>query len=146
MKRIQFSIAINAPKNHVWNTLLQPETYKEWVKVSWPNSTYEGEWKKGEKIRFTSPGYGGTAAIIKELIPLEYVLAEHYASVNPDNTLDTTSEDAISWIGSTESYRITEKNGISTLQVEINCNPTWQDMFQKGFPAALARLKELAEA
>src|SRR5687767_8870663 len=69
MKQLKFSIQINAPKKKVWDTMLQPETYKKWVNVSWPGSYNEGKWATGEKMKFISSGQGGTLASLEEVKP-----------------------------------------------------------------------------
>ena len=43
MKHLEFKTQIEADKKKVWDTMLRPETYKEWVNVSWPGSYYEGK-------------------------------------------------------------------------------------------------------
>jgi uncharacterized protein YndB with AHSA1/START domain len=146
MKTLEYKIDINADKQKVWNTMLQRETYKQWVEVSWPGSDYEGEWKQGEAMRFGSPGQGGTYAEIREVRPYEYIHAEHTAVINPDDSLDRDSEMAKGWVGSTESYTFTEKDGKTALTVHIKTNPDWVQMFDEGWPAALKKLKELCES
>ncbi len=145
MKKLEMKIDIAASRQKVWETMLAPATYKQWVDVSWPGSYYEGEWKQGQNLRFLAPGMGGTLARLVEHRPYEFSLAEHIASINSDGTEDRDSESAKNWIGSTESYTFTEKNGITTLKVEVNTYPEWIDMFASGMPKALAKLKEMCE-
>jgi hypothetical protein len=146
MKTLSFNIDIKAGKQKVWDTMLAAETYQEWTNVSWPGSYYKGQWKKGEKIRFVSTsGEGGTVASITELIPYNSIVAEHVAIINSDGTEDMDSEMAKGWVGTTEAYKFDEQNGKTTLQVKINTNPAWEEMFTEGWPNALAKLKELCE-
>ena len=125
--------------------MLQPETYKEWVDVSWPGSYYKGKWEKGENLKFISPGGGGTMATLLECTPYEYLLAEHVAVINPDGTEDRDSDIAKGWIGARESYTFSERNGETELTVEIHTTPPWADMFNEGWPKALDKLKEICE-
>ena len=145
MKKLEFKIEIAADKQKVWDTMLNPKTYKEWVSVSWPGSIYEGNWKQGENLRFLSPGQGGTMATVVELRPAEYLLARHIAVINSDGTEDRDSDIAKGWIGTTESYTFTETNGKTKLRVEINTPPDWEKMFTDGWPNALKKLKEISE-
>jgi hypothetical protein len=145
MKKLEFKIDINANAKKVWDTMLNLNTYEEWVSVSWPGSTYQGQWKKGEDIKFVSPGQGGTMATIVELKQHEYILAKHIAAVNPDGTEDRESDVAKGWIGTTESYTFTERNGKTEVKVEINTYPEWEKMFNDGWPNALKKLKEISE-
>jgi len=146
MKTLEYQIDINASKEKVWNTMLQLETYKQWVEVSWPGSSYEGEWKQGEAMRFGSPGQGGTYAELREVRPYEHIYAEHTAAINPDGSLDRDSEMAKGWVGTTESYTFTEKNGKTELKIQMKTNPDWVSMFNEGWPPALEKLKELCES
>lgn len=145
MKKLEFSVDIDATPQKVWDTMLNPESYREWVKVSWPNSYYEGEWKKGENLKFLSAGRGGTKARIVDLKPYEMILADHIAVINNDGTEDRESELAKGWIGTTEKYTFNEEDGHTKLKVEVNTNPEWERMFTDGWPNALVKLKELSE-
>ena len=145
MRKLEFSIHINAPKKLVWETMLNPTTYKEWVNVSWPGSSYEGKWQGGETIKFISPGQGGTAAQLIEFQQYDHVTAKHVAVVNADGTLDTTSEIALGWIGTIERYTFIEINNKTELKVEAECTPEWEPMFNDGWPGALEKLKEMCE-
>jgi hypothetical protein len=42
MKKIEFKSTIAAPKKKVWETMLHPVTYKEWVDAAWPSSFFKG--------------------------------------------------------------------------------------------------------
>jgi len=145
MKKLEFKINIAAPKQKVWETMLNQVTYKEWVAASWPGSYYEGIWKPEGNVKFLSPGHGGTLATLAEYRPYDYVLARHTGVLNADGTEDRDSDTAKGWIGITESYIFTEQNGITTLTVQINTNPEWEKMFSDGWPAALAKLKEICD-
>lgn len=145
MKKLEFVINIHAPKKKVWETMLNPATYQQWVDVSWPGSYFQGKWKGGETLKFISPGQGGTAATITEFQLYDHVMAKHVAIVNPDGTLDTTSETAQTWIGTTERYSFLEKNHTTELKIEADTKPEWENMFTDGWPNALQKLKEMCE-
>ncbi len=145
MKKLESKIDIAASPKKVWDTMLKPETYKEWVNAAWPGSYYEGSWKQGENIRFISPGQGGTLATIVECRPYDYVFAKHVAVIDANGGEDRDSKAAQDWIGTTESYTFTEKNGKTQLRTEMNTNPEWAKMFSDGMPKALAKLKEICE-
>ena len=145
MEKLESKIDIAATPQKVWDRMIQPDTYKVWVNAAWPGSYYEGKWQKGENVRFISPGQGGTLATIVEYRPYEYILAKHVAVLNPDGTEDRQSETARGWIGTTESYTFTERNGKTELKTEMNTNPEWGKMFTDSMPKALAKLKEICE-
>lgn len=144
MKNLEYKIHINAPSQKVWETMIQPDTYKKWVAASWPDSFYEGEWKKNEKIKFISKDGSGTLALIEVFKPYEYISAKHIAVLDKDKE-DYDSDVAKNWIGTMENYLFSEHNGETDLTVEMKVYPDWQKMFDDGFPNALKKLKEICE-
>lgn len=146
MKKLEFKKTINAKPAKVWKSMLEKKTYEEWVATAWPNSTYKGEWKQGAEIRFQgNEGQGGTLAKIVELRENEYLKADHIAIIQNDGSLDSTSEQAKGWIGTSEAYTFTENNGKTDLTVTIETDPAWESMFTDGWPISLEKLKEIAE-
>ena len=49
------------------------------------------------------------------------------------------------WTGGTESYSLAEKDGVTTLTVELNVPRGQEEMSKVRFPKALKRVKILAE-
>jgi uncharacterized protein YndB with AHSA1/START domain len=145
MKTLEYKINIDAPVKKVWETMLNPETYSEWVAVSWPGSFYQGEWKQGEKIRFIGHDQSGTLAKLVEVKPHQFIYAEHIAALNPGGIEDRDSDLAKGWVGTTEKYNFQERDGQTELKVTMSVNPEWEQMFNDGWPAALEKLKEICE-
>lgn len=146
MKTMHFETTIDASPEKVWDTMLDKETYQQWVDVSWPGSSYQGEWKKGAQIRFTGGESGaGTLAEITELDPYKKLVAVHIAVLLDGGVEDRDSDMAKGWIGSTEAYTFTKENGSTKVDVEISTPPDWAPMFEEGWPKALVALKQLAE-
>lgn len=145
MKQLSYQISIHAPVQEVWNTMLQPDTYKQWVAASWPGSFYQGKWEKNERIRFVSEDGSGTLARIEAITPNQFIHAKHIAVLQPGGIEDSTSELAKGWIGITEHYLFTENNNDTVLEIAIQTNPAWEKMFNQGWPNALQKLKEICE-
>lgn len=145
MKTLTFTTTIDAPKQKVWDTMLGKETYPKWIGAAWPGSGFSGDWSEGSEMRFEGEGGGGTAARITESRRPEFLSAEHYAVINEDGTFDQDSDMAKDWIGSTESYTFSEKNGKTELLVELSVPPDWVSEFEGNWPKGLQALKELAE-
>ena len=146
MKTLNYEITIAASPQKVWETMLEKETYVQWVSVSWPGSSYKGECKKGASIRFTGEdGGGGTLAEITELKPYSRVVAEHVAVLLEDGSEDRESDMAKGWIGTTEAYTFTGEGGSTKVEVELTTAPEWASMFEEGWPNALEALKQLVE-
>lgn len=148
MDRLKFTMVIDAPKEKVWRTMLDDETYRVWTEAFMPGSHYIGEWSKGSKILFLAPGekgeLSGMVSRIKENRPYEYISIEHLGVVQ-DGKEDTSSEAVKQWAGALENYTFKEKDGRTELRVDLDSAEEYQEMFQDIWPKALQKLKELAE-
>ena len=146
MQTLRYSISINGSPQEVWETMLDRESYVQWVSAGWPGSgPFEGEWKAGADLRFQGEEGGGTLATILDFEPHSFVRAEHVALLGADGVDDRESDFAKQWIGTQESYALTPDDGSTILTVEIVTNPEWASMFDDGWPKALAALKSLVE-
>jgi uncharacterized protein YndB with AHSA1/START domain len=147
MKKLEFNIDINADAQKVWDTIIDPVKYKEWVGVGFPGSYFEGKWEQGENIRFLGGDEGGgTLANLEEVKPNEYIAAKHVAIINKDGSLDKTSEMAKGWVGTTENYTLSKNKNGTHFKVEMGIlKPEWESMFADSWPKLLAKLKELSE-
>ncbi len=145
MKHLEFKIEISSPAKKVWETMLNKETYEQWVSKSWPNSSYDGKWEQGQKIKFVGPDGSGTLAEMVEVKPYQSIVARHIAVLGPGGTEDRTSDIAKGWIGTMEGYKFAEQQGKTTVTVSIDTPPDWAKMFEEGWPAALEELKRITE-
>lgn len=147
MEKLNFSININAPKEKVWNTMLDDKTYREWTEVFSPGSHYVGNWDKGSKILFLSPGEKGNMGMvsrIKENRKNEFLSIEHIGIVK-NGVEDTTSDEVKEWAGALENYTLKEKNGVTNVFVEMDSQEEYKKMFENMWPKALEKLKEISE-
>jgi Activator of Hsp90 ATPase homolog 1-like protein len=148
MDKLHFKIEINAPKEKVWNTMLEDKTYREWTEAFSPGSHYVGSWNKGSKILFLGPNengiMGGMVSRIKENKQYEFISIEHIGVVQ-DGEEDTTSDAVKAWAGSLENYTFKDFNGKTELLVDMDINDDFKEMFEDMWPKALQKLKELAE-
>ena len=148
MERLHFSIDINAPREKVWKTMLDDQTYREWTTPFMPGSYYEGDWSEGSKITFLGPGedgkLGGMVARVKENRPPERVAVEHYGVVH-DGVEDTSSAEAEGWAGAEEAYTFRQKDGSTEVLVDVDTAAEYKDMFNDMWPRALQKLKQLSE-
>ena len=146
MKKIHFSIEINASREKVWKTLWEKESYEKWTSVFSEGSTYSlNAWKEGEKIQFLGPDGHGMVSNIDHLTPNEYISFRHQAELK-DGIEQPVSENAKEWSGlATESYRLEEKDGGTHLAVELDAMEKEEEYFLKSFPPGLEYVKGLAE-
>lgn len=145
MEKLEYKIEIKASIQKVWDTMLSLDTYEQWVAASWPDSTYEGEWKKDSQIKFIGNDKSGTLAEIVELKLYECVFARHIAILLEGGVIDTESDFAKNWIGIAENYFFSEANGSTKLKIEIESPLDFVKMFNDGWPNALKKLKEICE-
>ena len=142
MKTIEFSIEINAAKECVWATLWEDATFRDWASLIDEGTYMKGIMTEGNEIQFLSSlnGYGVTSLIAK-LSPNEYVLFRHNADTKESGQQEREKE----WTGGTESYSLSEKNGVTTLIVKIEVPQEQEETFRIRIPEALERIKTLAE-
>jgi hypothetical protein len=147
MQKLNFAIDINAPKEKVWYTMLEDETYRIWTEAFAPGCYFIGSWDKGSKILFLAPGEtgeGGMVSRIKENRPYEYISIEHLGVVQ-DGKEDTTSDAVRQWAGLLENYTFKDLNGKTELLVDMDINDDYKEMFEDMWPKALQKLKQLVE-
>lgn len=149
MQKFQISISINAPKEKVWHTMLDEDSYREWAAAFQEGSYYDGNWEKGSKIKFVGPDpqTGNTDGMVAEVVenrPYEFVSVQHIALYG-NGVEDSTSDEAKKWVPSYENYTFTEEDGITEVLVEIDMIEEHIPMFEKMWTRALAQLKEIAE-
>ena len=142
MQKMQFSIEIKAPQEKVWTTLWEDTTFRDWANIIDKGTYMKGVMKEGNKIQFISSvnGYGVTS-LIEKLDPNEFVSFRHSADTKESGKQEREKE----WTGGTESYSLTEKNGVTTLIVKIDVPQEQEETFNTRFPKALERIKTLAE-
>lgn len=150
MKKLHASIQIKAPVEKVWDTMIGDQTYREWTKAFHEGSHYKGSWEEGAKILFLGPDpetgeEGGMVSRIAQNRLHEYISIEHLG-VYANGVEDTTSEEAKKWAPAYENYTFREENGVTTVDIDMDIADEEAEMFERIWPQALERLKDLAEA
>jgi len=149
MKKLHYSIQINAPKEKVWHSMLDHASYREWTKAFNTGSYYKGDWSKGSKILFLGPDpktgeEGGMVSRIAENRPYEYISIEHIGIIQ-NGKEDTTSEAAKAWAPAFENYTFVERDGKTQLSVDMDMKEEYIEEFNNMWPEALKKLKEITE-
>ena len=151
MKKLQFKKDIKASAEKVYNTMLGIgviETYQQWTSEFNPTSTYEGSWEKGSKIYFVGTDEngkrGGMVAEIADNIPFRFVSIRHYGILDGENEI-TEGAEIEKWAGGLENYSLQERDGVTTVTVDIDVTEDYLDYFNTTWPRALGKLKEIAE-
>lgn len=142
MNELQFQVEINAPKEKVWNTLWQDETFRDWAGLIDPGTYMVGELEEGNEVQFISAenGYGVTS-LVAQVTPNEFLLLKHQADTQDSGEREREKE----WTGGSESYTLVENDGITTLTVTFGVPPEQEEYFTVHYPKALGRVKELVE-
>jgi hypothetical protein len=152
MKRFTYTIEINSPVQQAYEKMLglkDKASYEFWTKAFNPTSSWEGSWEKGSKIYFIGfDDKGNKRGMVSEILentPAEYVSIRHYGFLEGDQEI-TTGEQVESWAGGCENYHYSEKDGITTVKVELDSVAEYEDFFNSTYPKALGLLKEIVEA
>jgi hypothetical protein len=144
MKKLHYKIAINAPKEKVWNTMLEPATYKVWTAEFTPGSYYEGSWEQGAKIKFLDPKKDGMTAVIAANRKYEFLSIKHLGIIN-NGVEDTESPQAKSMAPAFENYTFDQKDGLTEVKIDLDSDEEFQEIFEEIWPKALSKLKQLCE-
>ena len=137
-----FTIEIQASKEKVWSTLWDDKTFRDWGNIIDEGQYKVGEMKEGNEVQFISSvsGYGVTS-LIDRLTPNEFVSFRQMADTKESGEQEREKE----WTGGEESYSLSEKDGFTTVTVELDVPAGQEETFEVRFPKALERVKILAE-
>lgn len=144
MKKLEFSITINASPKKVWDIITGKETYDQWTKVFAEGSTVETDWKKGSKALFLDGKGSGMVSEIAESIPGKFLSIHHLGEVK-DGVEDPTTYQGEEWGDALENYTLKEVDGKTVWLVEMDMNEEYAQYMEDTWPLALAKVRELAE-
>jgi hypothetical protein len=151
MKKLHYTVKINATAQHVYNAMLglgSRTTYEQWTALFNPTSTFEGSWEKGERIRFIGTDEkgekGGMVSVIAENLPNKFVSIKHIGLFAAGKEITEGSE-VEKWAGGLENYAFEEAAGQTTVTVSLDTTEDFADYMNQTYPAALEKLKEICE-
>lgn len=144
MKKLKFTVEINASCSKVYNAMIHEETYKVWTSAFCEGSYYEGSWNKNEKIQFLSPEGGGMYSEIAENRSNEFISIRHLGIIN-NGIPDTESVEVKSWTPAYENYTFVKKESETYLIVEMDSLEEYEKYLNETWPKALLILKDLCE-
>lgn len=148
MGKINTSVIIKAPREKVWNTMLNDATYRQWTSAFHPGSYYKGTLAKGEKILFVGPseeGEMGMVSRVADIRPYEFISFEHLGIIR-NGVEDTESEEAKKWSPAFENYTFKDVEGGTEIIIDQDIESTYQTEFEAMWKNALDLLKGLAES
>ncbi|WP_353135165.1 SRPBCC domain-containing protein [Pseudopedobacter sp.] len=148
MKKMQFKIDIHAGIENVYDTMLGEKTFKKWTSEFNPTSDFEGSWEKGAKILFVGVNKEGKregmVGLIEENIPYRFVSIKYIGLLDGDKEI-TEGPEIESWVNTFENYSFSGNDIQTTVTVDIDIQDQWVDYFEKTYPKALERLKQICE-
>lgn len=144
MKKQEFKILIDAPREKVWDVITGKDTYSQWTAPFAEGSTAETDWKKGSRALFVNGEGDGMVSEIAENIPYEFLSIRHLGMITK-GVEDLDSEEIKKWSGSMEDYRLRDVGGKTEWKVEMDTAAAWEDYMNETWPLALQKAKELAE-
>ncbi|WP_316824923.1 SRPBCC domain-containing protein [Pedobacter miscanthi] len=139
MEKIEFKTTINASAEKVWNVLFGVKTYPQWTTVFAEGSQVDTDWQKGSRALFHDGKGDGMVAVIKENIPNYYMSVKHIGEIKDGK------ENLHDWGESLENYTLHEKEGKTELLIDMDITKEWLEYFEKTWPKALDKVKEMAE-
>jgi translation elongation factor EF-4 len=149
MKKINLAITINAPREAVWDAIVNDSKFRQWTSVFTETSYFEGSWNKGDTIRFLAINEKGekegmVSEIAESRYP-EYISIKHLGYI-VNGVDDTTSEEIRKWAPAFENYTLETFEEDKTLfKLDMDVEDRFFDMFMELWPKALAKLKEVSE-
>lgn len=151
MKKLQYQIVISAPAAKVYDIMLgisNKSTYEEWTYLFNPTSTYEGTWAKDSKILFLGVDEnglkGGMVSRIAENKLNQFVSIQHYGLVQGETEI-TSGPEVEKWANGYENYTFEEKNGMTTVTVDLDTSDDFVDYMNEKYPLSMQKLKEICE-
>ncbi len=151
MKKLQFTVNINATATKVYDVMLgisNKSTYEQWTALFNATSTFEGSWDKGSKILFVGVSEngekGGMVSRIAENTPGKFVSIQHYGLVQGDKEI-TDGPEVEKWANGFENYSFEENNGTTTVTVDLDTTEDFVGYMNEKYPKALEKLKEICE-
>ena len=144
MQTIKKEIAIDAPKEIVWQVLLNDEFTRQWYEAFSPGSHAETDWQVGSKAVFTDNTCSGLVSRIVENKQYEVIAMEFEGAVDKGvEDYDSSMANAIR--GGKEIYRLSEESGSTQLSIAADMDENYFEMMSAAWDKALEQLKTLAE-
>lgn len=143
MRRKEYSTTINAPRERVWEVLWGEQSYAVWTSAFAEGSKVETDWEEGGKVLFLNAENEGMIARIEEKKPSEKMVFKHLGMIDKNGREDFDSELVKAWSGAEEIYILKEAGKQTELVVKLDLDEGHEDYFDKAWPKAFDKLKQL---
>lgn len=147
IKIIKKGTEIKSSKENVWEVLTQDRYTRAWYTFFSEGTHAVSDWSIGSKALFIDNSNGGMVGKIIDNKPNEFLEIEYTGIVGPDGIEDYDSDLAKSLKGGRETYRLTEKEGITNLSVsgEGDMSESFYESMSTAWEKAVQKIKELSE-
>jgi uncharacterized protein YndB with AHSA1/START domain len=142
---IKESIEIDTPRERVWEVLFKDKYTRIWYSEFSEGAYAETDWKLGSKVTCKDDSGSGVFGKVVVCRPNE-ALSIEYQGILTDGKEDYDSPGAIDLKGRRETYRLTEKGGITHLTTECDMGAEFFEYMTAAWAKAVRKVKELAEA
>ncbi len=139
MVTLKYKIYIEAPREKVWEALWKDENYRNWTEPFTPGSHAVSDWNESDPIQFLDGKNNGMYGIIETKIQNEVMVFKQIGDVLDGRDMERE------WAGAREQYFLLERDGTTKVKVSVDVLAEYVDYMNKAFPAALEKLKVLAE-
>lgn len=142
-KEIKKTKTIAAPKEKVWNVLLEDDYNRIWMAEFMAGSHAETDWIVGHKVRFMDSDKNGIVGRIAAKQPYNLIDIEYDGEVvQGEDVFDTPGANAMK--GMHEIYRLSQVGNETTLDVSVEMGAEYHDMMSEAWDRALEKIEELA--
>ncbi len=145
MEKRNYKIVIDAPASKVWKVLWDKDTYTDWTGVFCEGSYVKSDFTEGGRAHFLTPSGEGMYSVVDTNRENQVMSFRHIGMLKNGEEMPLDDQTR-SWSGAMETYNLSEKDGKTTLEVELDITEEHATYFDGAFPKGLTRVKELAES
>jgi uncharacterized protein YndB with AHSA1/START domain len=145
MKKVKFSVDINASPEKTWKTLWDDITYRKWTSAFSEGSHAVTDWKEGSKVHFIGTTGEGMYSMIAKKVPNEFMSFRHIGVMKDGKELPL-DEESRKWSGAMENYKLEGNPSSTKLSVEMDVADEFENYFNDAFPKALSIVKDISES
>jgi hypothetical protein len=144
MQTIKKSININASREKIWKVLFDLESLKIWCSIFSEGTYAVTDWKVGGKVMFKDHSGMGIFGRVLENKENELMSLEYDGQVI-SGVEDLESEAAKKMKGLHEVYMLSEKDGMTHLEVNADMTDEMVEEMAGAWDRAMVKIKEMAE-
>lgn len=143
-KQIKKSIDVKAPREKVWDVLMNEKFTKQWYAAFSESTHAQTDWRVGSKVVFVDNNKSGVFGKIIVNKPSEEVAIE-YEGIVANGKEDYDSEIARAFKGAIERYKLAGTNGSTHVDIEVDMGEPYYDSMSAAWDKALQHIRKLAE-